>query len=88
MERGAWTEERLDDLATSMREGFARVDQDIRELRAEIAGLRTEMREEIGGVRAEVDALRQTMIRVGGGMLAAMCIGFLSILVAVLTRGV
>lgn len=33
MERGAWTEERLDDLATGMREGFARVDNDIRELR-------------------------------------------------------
>ena len=31
--RATWTDERLDDLAESMRTGFARVDQDIRELR-------------------------------------------------------
>lgn len=95
MERAAWTEERLDDLATSMREGFARLDQDFRDLRGEIASLRTEMREEIGGVRGEIAGvrgeiaeLRQTMIRVGGGMLATMCVGFLSVLAAVLIRGV
>ena len=51
MERAAWTEERLDDLAEAMRagfasvdqrmdSGFARVDQDIRELRGDINGLR------------------------------------------------
>jgi len=31
--RSTWTDERLDDLADSMRNGFDRVDQDIRELR-------------------------------------------------------
>ena len=80
MERGAWTEERLDDLATSMREGFARVDQDMRDLRVEIAGLRGE----INDLRSE---FRAVMFRVGGGMIATMCIGFLSVLAAVLTRG-
>lgn len=87
MERGAWTEERLDDLATSMREGFARVDNDIRDLRGEIAALRTELHGEIGALRteltAQIDSLRQTMIRVGGGML----VGFISVLAAILTRG-
>ena len=33
MSRPAWTDERLDDLAESMRSGFTRVDEDIRELR-------------------------------------------------------
>jgi hypothetical protein len=33
MERMAWTDERLDDLARRMDAGFARVDADIRELR-------------------------------------------------------
>jgi hypothetical protein len=40
MERTAWTDARLDDLANRMDAGFARVDADIRELRAEIGGLR------------------------------------------------
>jgi methyl-accepting chemotaxis protein len=33
--REAWTDERLDDLASRMDRGFDRVDKDIRELRAE-----------------------------------------------------
>lgn len=40
MERAAWTDERLDDLAEAMRTGFARVDADLREIRGEINGLR------------------------------------------------
>jgi hypothetical protein len=40
MERVAWTDERLEDLANRMDAGFARVDADIRDLRAEIGGLR------------------------------------------------
>jgi hypothetical protein len=55
MERTAWTDERLDDLAESVRSGFARVDQDIRDLR-------TEMHEEFRAVNALI-------IRVAGGML-------------------
>ena len=73
MERAAWTDERLDDLATGMREGFARVDQDIRDLRVEL--------------KAEIAELRQTILRIGGAMIAAMCVGFLSVLVAILARG-
>ncbi len=87
MERAAWTNERLDDLAEAMRTGFARVDQDIRDLREEIRGTRVELREEIRGTRAEltgqIDALRQTMIRLGGGML----LGFISVLAAIVARG-
>ena len=40
MESTAWTDDRLDDLANRMDAGFALVDADIRELRAEIGGLR------------------------------------------------
>ncbi len=58
MERTAWTDERLDDLAQRMDAGFARVDTDIRELRAEL--------------RFEMRALRLTLLRVGGGVMAGM----------------
>ena len=48
--RIAWTDERLDDLANRMDAGFARVDADIRELRAEIGGLRLTLLRVGGGI--------------------------------------
>ena len=95
MERAAWTNERLDDLATSMREGFARVDTDIRDLRGEIGTLRGEMNEgfkqlrgEISEVRSDVADLRAelrgVMYRIGGGIM----IGLLGVIAAILARGV
>jgi hypothetical protein len=87
MERAAWTDERLDDLAEAMRTGFTRADEDIRDVREEIRGTRGELREEIratrAGLTAQIDALRQTTIRIGGGML----LGFISVLAAILARG-
>jgi len=50
MERTAWTDQRLDDLANRMDAGFARVDADIRELRAEIGGLRLALLRVGGGI--------------------------------------
>jgi hypothetical protein len=77
LERSAWTDERLDDLANRMDAGFARVDADIRELRmelrSEIGGLRGELRAEIGG-------LRLTLLRVGGGIM----IGLVGVIAAIL----
>jgi hypothetical protein len=58
MERAAWTDERLDDLARRMDAGFARVDADIRELRLEL--------------RTELGALRLTLLRVGGGVMIGL----------------
>ena len=63
-----------------MRSGFERVDRDIRELRSE-------MRAEFTALRAEMDALRQTMLRIGAGMLGGMMLGFLSVIAAILARG-
>lgn len=50
VERLAWTDQRLDDLANRMDAGFARVDADIRELRAEIGGLRLALLRVGGGI--------------------------------------
>jgi class 3 adenylate cyclase len=80
VERAAWTDERLDDLAEAMRAGFERVDRDIRDLRAEMRG-------EFTALRAEMDALRQTMLRIGAGLLGGMAFGFLSVIAAILARG-
>ena len=65
VQRVAWTDERLDDLARRMDAGFERVDRDIRELRGDIHVLRSEMHTEIGELRA-------TMNRFGSGLILAM----------------
>jgi hypothetical protein len=83
MERAAWTNERLDDLATGMREGFVRVDNDIRDVRGEIAALRAEMHEGFAQLRAEINELRGMMFR--GNI--AMMVGFLGVIAAILARG-
>jgi len=76
MERGTWTNERLDDLAESMRNGFERIDRNFDRVDREIRDLRAEL-------KAEIVELRQTMLRVGGGMV----LGFISVLAAILARG-
>ena len=72
VERNAWTDERLDDLANRMDAGFARVDADIRELRMEL-------RTEIGALRGEIGSLRLTLLRVGGGIM----IGLVGVIAAI-----
>jgi DNA anti-recombination protein RmuC len=74
MVRETWTDERLDDLSKKVDDGFARVDADIRELRAEIGGMRkenkhefakvrTEMNQEFASLRAEMNARFEAMNR-------------------------
>ena len=58
MERAAWTEERLDDLAEAMRAGFARVDQEIH------AGF--------GRVDQDIRELRRSIMTFGGGIIIAL----------------
>jgi hypothetical protein len=43
MERTMWSDERLNDLSRRMDAGFQRVDDDIRELRTDMRGMRTLM---------------------------------------------
>jgi hypothetical protein len=50
IERVAWTDERLDDLARRVDVGFDRVDRDIRELRGVIESLRTTLVRVGGGL--------------------------------------
>lgn len=83
MEQGArstWTDERLDDLCEAVRTGFARVDTDFRDLRAEnreeFAAIRTEMRDEFR-------MLRMSLFGVGGGVIVAL----IGVIGAILARG-
>lgn len=86
--RATWTDERLDDLARRVDDGFNRVDEDLRALRTELssridaqgAELAARIDAQGTGLNARIDALQRTMIQVGG----AMTIAILATLVSVL----
>jgi DNA anti-recombination protein RmuC len=65
MPRETWTDERLDDLNGKVSDGFARLDADIRELRAELKtqaeSLRKEIKSQGDGLRSEMSALQSEM---------------------------
>jgi hypothetical protein len=65
--REKWTDERLDDLNHYVRDGFDRIDKDLRALRAE--------------TNARFDSLQRTLLQLGGGMLITFVVGFASLLV-------
>jgi hypothetical protein len=84
MERTARTDERLDDLAKRMDDGFIRLeakmdagfertDRGFGRVDADIRELREELRFELGG-------LRLTLLRIGGGIMA----GLVGVIAAVL----
>lgn len=60
-----------------------RTDADIRDLREEMRGLRAELRSGFSKLRGEIDALRVTMLRVGGGVI----IGLVGVIAAVVASG-
>lgn len=74
-QRTRWTDERMDDLSRRMDVGFERVDRSFERVDRDIRDLRAEL-------SMQIEGLRQTMLRVGGGML----VGFISILAAIVAR--
>jgi uncharacterized coiled-coil DUF342 family protein len=87
MPRERWTDERLDELNKKVDDGFARVENDIRELRSEmkseIGGLRSELKSEMksqgDGLRNEMrelnarfDSLNRTLIGGAAAIVAAL----------------
>jgi predicted nuclease with TOPRIM domain len=81
--REKWTDERLDDLSgkvdrgfadtkAEMREGFARVDADIRELRGEIKDLRGEMSSRFDSIDRRFDTLNRNLLAGAAAVIAAL----------------
>lgn len=86
-QRSTWTDERLDDLNQSMRDGFARTDAELRALRQEtregLDRLSTEMREGMDQLSGEMrggftrnddrfDALQRALIIAMAGLVTAV----------------
>ena len=72
MERSRWTDGRLDDLVTTTRDGFDRVDRRFEQMDRTFEQVHEDIRE-----------LRQWMFRLTIGM----SLGFISVLAAILARG-
>lgn len=83
--REAWTDDRLDDLANRMGQGFDRVDMDVRELRAEmkagfervdreIADVRSEMKAGFDAIHHALHGLQHTMLQIGGGLIGTLLV--------------
>lgn len=70
MQRQTWTDERLEDLARRMDQGFERVDRDIRDLRTEVGG-------EFNSIRSDIRELRSLINRFGTGLLVAIVVATL-----------
>jgi hypothetical protein len=77
-QRPVWTDERLDDLSQSVREGFARNDVEHLALREEVRAMafeiRSEVREGFTEQNRQLNALQRTMIA-GLASLAIAIIG-------------
>lgn len=76
MEGTTWTSGRLDDLAESMRSGFARVDQNFARVDQDIRDLRAEMHQEFR-------SMRLVLYSVGGGIIVTL----IGVIGAILARG-
>jgi hypothetical protein len=71
--REKWTDGRLDDMNTRIDAGFDRLDRDIRDVRAEVHDLRTEM-------NSRFEATNRLIVQVGGGMVVTMVAGSLGVI--------
>jgi chromosome segregation ATPase len=85
--RQSWSDDRLDDLNHRVDAGFARVDDQFARVDAQFARLDAKLDRKIDGSAAELrqemkmgfdqintrfDAMQQTMIRVGGGLIGVL----------------
>jgi phosphosulfolactate synthase (CoM biosynthesis protein A) len=73
--REKWTDERLDDLNQHLSGGFDRLDAELRDVRADLGAVRSEM-------NSRFEATQHLILQVGGGIVATMAIGFVSLLIA------
>lgn len=85
--REKWSDERLNDLNRRVENGFNRVDADLRDVRGEIAGLRSGMDARFEHLESRFDALQRTMLQVGGGLVAAL-LGVMVTLIALIVTQV
>jgi hypothetical protein len=84
MERSAWTDERLDDLAATVDRNFGLLRGDIRGVREELGALREDTHAEFGALRADLSAWQRQIAQIGWALATALIVALVALLVAVL----
>lgn len=72
--RATWTDSRLDDLNVKVDQGFARLDSQIGALDTRMGALEGRMdrlEDRMESIDAKIGSLNQTLLLVGGGIIAA-----------------
>jgi hypothetical protein len=81
--REAWTDERLDDLNDRVADMGRRMDEGFNRVHEDIRSLRTGVDTKIESLRTDMDtkfmALHRLILQVGGGMIATLIVGILSV---------
>jgi hypothetical protein len=74
--RKSWSDDRLDDLNKRVDDGFTRVDAQFARLDAKIDATAAELRQEMNmgfdQINARFDAMQQTMMRIGAGLIGVL----------------
>jgi hypothetical protein len=83
VERASWTDERLDDLSGRVSGGFEQVDRRFEQVDRRFDETNRRIDALGSDLRQEMESLRMTTLRVGGGMM----VGLLGVIAAVLARG-
>jgi hypothetical protein len=90
MAREAWTDERLDDLKSTVDDGFRDMRTEFRALRTEMKdesnALRAEFKAESLATRAEIGAVNRSIHQLTVGLIGAMLVGFLGTIATILTQ--
>jgi hypothetical protein len=74
MEKGRWTDERIDDLKVSVDKGFIEVKEEFGRVRPEIRELKGEVRELRSETNTRFDSMQRTMI-IGFASIVASVVG-------------
>jgi len=81
--RQNWTDERMDDLNHRVDEGFGRVDARFERVDARFERIETRfdrVDDRFERIETRFDATQRLIIQTGGGMIATMMVGFLSVI--------
>ena len=80
--RKAWTDDRLDDLANRMDQGFDRVDRDVRELHTEMDRRFDQVNKRFEALDARLDGIQRVIAQGALTMAAAFIAGFAALTAA------
>lgn len=75
IERGAWTDERIDEKMTA-------IDNTFNMLRDELHGLREDNREQFAGLRSDMTSLQDRLIQIGFGLVGVLLAAMVALIVA------